>query len=75
MHDGSIRIVFEPMPPNFAEDDGTEADFAEFENVISKKIGVPVIRKDREVFVIRDAPPGTGERLRDWLATFHDHGK
>ena len=71
MQDGSLRIILEAMPPFFADDDTTEADFAEFGKVISKQIGLPVIRKDREVFVIRDALPGTAARLRDWLAACH----
>jgi hypothetical protein len=72
MHDGSIRIVFEAMPPNFAEDRGSESDFDEFEKVISEKMGLAVVREDREVFVIRNAPPGTAERIKAWLDSYHN---
>lgn len=71
MDDGSINIVFEAMPPFFAEDNGTEAEFEKFEDVISKQIGLPVDREDREVFVIRNAPAGAAEQIKEWLATFH----
>ncbi|HXT58244.1 MAG TPA: hypothetical protein VN699_06395 [Pirellulales bacterium] len=71
LEDGSIRIVFEAMPPFFAEDNGTEADFEKFEDVMSKRIGLPVTREDREVFVIHNAPAGTAEQLKEWLERFH----
>jgi hypothetical protein len=70
--DGTIRIVFEAMPPFFAEDGGTEADFAAFDAVISKAIGLPVLRDDREVFLVRNAPAGTAERIKQWLEAYHE---
>src|SRR5262249_12959345 len=69
--DGTICIVFEAMPPFFAEDRGIDAEFADFDAVISKAIGVPVIRDDREVFLIRNPPEGTAERIQEWLADYH----
>ena len=73
--DGSITIVFEAMPPFFAEENGTEADFEKFEETMSQQLGLPVEREDREVFIIRKAPAGTAERIRQWLSTFHERAE
>ena len=51
MSDGSLHVVFNFMPPSFAEDD--ESQFADFDKQMEKAIGVPVLWDDREVFVIR----------------------
>jgi hypothetical protein len=69
--DGSIWLHFQAMPPFFAEDDGTEADYEDFETTIQDSLGVTVIREDREVFVINDPNPDTAERAKTWLETFH----
>lgn len=51
MSDGSLHVVFNFMPPSFAEDD--ESKFVDFDKQLEKAIGVPVLWDDREVFVIR----------------------
>jgi hypothetical protein len=72
--DGSIWIHFEAMPPFFAEDNGTEAEFENFETKIQEALGVPVRRDDREVFVIADPKPDTGAKAKAWLEAYRDKG-
>ena len=69
--DGSLWIHFEAMPPFFAEDNGTESDFGTFELKVQDALGVPVVRDDREVFVIWNPTPDTAEKARSWLENFH----
>lgn len=69
--DGSLWIHFEAMPPFFAEDNGTESEFEAFERNVQDAIGVPVVREDREVFVIQNPMPGTVEKAKAWLEGFH----
>ena len=68
--DGSIWIHFEAMPPFFAEDEGTVADFENFEVKIQQALGVPVRRDDREVFVIAKPEPDTAEKAKAWLEAY-----
>jgi hypothetical protein len=68
--DGSIWIHFEAMPPFFAEDEGTEAEFETFEVKVQEALGVPVRRDDREVFVITDPKPDTVEKAKAWLEAY-----
>ncbi|NNE00285.1 MAG: hypothetical protein HKN47_23450 [Pirellulaceae bacterium] len=70
--DGTLSIVFEAMPPFFAEEDGTESDFESFDVVIQDVLGVSVSRQDREVFVIDNPDPDTAAKAKAWLETFHD---
>ena len=65
--DGSLWIHFEAMPPFFAEDEGTEAEFENFETTIQEALGVPVHRDDREVFIIKNPKPDTAEKAKAWL--------
>jgi hypothetical protein len=71
LSDGSISIHFEAMPPFFAEDEGTESNFENFDAKIQEALGVPVRRDDREVFVITDPKPDTAEKTKAWLEAFH----
>lgn len=68
--DGSILVHFEAMPPFFAEDEGTESDFENFEATLQEALGVPVRRDDREVFVIAKPNPDTAEKLKVWLEAY-----
>ena len=68
--DGSIWIHFEAMPPFFAEDEGTEADFENFETNAQEALGVPVRRGDREVFIIANPKRDTAQRAKAWLESF-----
>lgn len=69
--DGSLWIHFEAMPPFFAEDNGTESEFETFELKIQEALGVPVVREDREVFVIQNHAADTAEKAKSWLEGFH----
>ena len=72
--DGSIWIQFEAMPPFFAEDNGTEAEFDNFETKIQEALGVRVRRDDREVFVITDPKPDTAAKAKAWLEAYRNKG-
>ena len=72
--DGSLSIHFEAMPPFFAEDDGTEGDFEDFDRTMEDALGVSVDRDDREVFMIRSPAPDTIERAKAWLEGYRDKG-
>ncbi len=69
--DGSLWIHFEAMPPFFAEDNGTESEFQTFELKIQEALSVPVVREDREVFVIQNPAADTAEKAKSWLEGFH----
>lgn len=68
--DGSLWLHFEAMPPFFAEDDGTESDFEQFEAKVQDAIGVTVRRDDREVFVIDNPAPDTAAKVKAWLESY-----
>jgi hypothetical protein len=68
--DGSLWIHFQAMPPFFSEDNGTEAEFANFESKIRQALGVAVRRDDREVFVITNPNPDTAAKAKEWLEAF-----
>lgn len=65
--DGSLWIHFEAMPPFFAEDAGTEAEFEEFEAKLAEALGVLVRRDERELFVIPQPRPDTAAKAKAWL--------
>ncbi|MCA9092808.1 MAG: hypothetical protein KDA68_04945 [Planctomycetaceae bacterium] len=71
MGDKSIQIMFNFMPPMFAEEANREAEFEKFDEVISKVVGVPVIWEDRELFIIQTPPDGTVEKIKNWLSNYH----
>lgn len=70
LDDGTLRIHFEAMPPFFAEDDGTEVDFENFEITMQTALGVTVRREDREVFVIDHPEADTANKAQAWLESF-----
>jgi hypothetical protein len=69
--DGSIVILFNAMPPFFAEDGGTEDEFENFETTIGFVLGVEVLRDDREVFVIQTPRGDTIAKAKAWLENYH----
>ena len=70
--DGSLRIHFEAMPPFFAEDEGTESDFDNFEDKCQDVLGVSVTRDDREVFVIQNPESDTAEKAKSMAGSISD---
>ena len=65
MSDGTLFIVFNFMPPSFAEND--EKGFADFDKQLEKALGVPVHWEDREFFLIRNPANGTADKARVFL--------
>ena len=65
MSDGTLFIVFNFMPPSFAEVD--EKGFADFDKLLEKALGVPVHWEDREFFLIRNPANDTADKARVFL--------
>lgn len=71
MSDGSLRVVFEFMPPSYIEERGTElGPFKAFDRELERAAGVPVVREDREVFLIRESRAETLAKVRRFLETY-----
>lgn len=71
MSDGSLMVVFNFMPPSYAEEE--EAKYADFEKQLEQVIGVPVQREDREVFLIQKPQRGTTEKLKTFLEGYREN--
>ncbi len=73
MSDGSIKVVFNYMPPSWVpEDQYTATDlgpFRDFDMRMEKAIGVQVLWDDREFFVIRQPKADTIEKIKQFLAS------
>jgi hypothetical protein len=76
MGDGSLHVVFEFMPPSYADDeDGEDGEddlgsFADFDKQMERAVGVPVVWDDREVLVISRPKPDTVERIRGFIQNY-----
>ena len=70
LSDGTLAIRFEAMPPFFAEEEGTQGDFENFETLMTGEFGIEVIRDDREVFLVRHPRPDTAARIQAWLGAY-----
>ena len=68
MADGSLYVVFNFMPPSWAEDDPDPFD--DFDKQLSKAVGLPVEWEDREFFRIEWSAEDTVERVRRFLAGY-----
>ena len=68
MPDGSLYLVFNFMPPTWAE--AEPEPFDTFDKQLQAAIGVPVAWEDREFFLIRKPAPDTVERITKFLQTF-----
>ena len=68
MPDGSLYVVFNFMPPSWAEDDPDPFD--DFDQQLSNAIGQPVDREDREFFRIKSPANDTVERIRSFLVGY-----
>jgi hypothetical protein len=67
MSDGSLLVVFEFMPPSFADDD---EEFDDFDKQLENAVGAIVAWEDREVFRIRVPAKDTAEKVRAFLENF-----
>ena len=68
MSDGTLAVLFNFMPPSYAEDE--EAKYADFEKQIEQAVGVPVYREDRERFLLRNPQSDTAEKLKAFLESY-----
>jgi hypothetical protein len=70
--DGSLHVVFNFMPPSWAEDDPDL--FADFDRQLARAAGAPVQWEDREVFRIERPAGDTVERVRRFLESYRGAG-
>ena len=68
MTDGSLYVVFNFMPPSWAED--APERFDDFDKQLARAVGVPVEWEDRESFRIAGPAPDTVERVRSFLGSY-----
>lgn len=68
MADGSLYVVFEFMPPSWAEDDPDSFD--DFDQQLGNEVGLPVEWEDREFFRIERPAKDSVERIRRFLAAY-----
>jgi hypothetical protein len=68
MADGSLYVLFEFIPPSWAED--TAKNFDDFDKEIAKAIGKDVEWEDRELFRIDKPARDTIERLQTFLESY-----
>ena len=68
MADGSLYLVFNFMPPSWAEDDPDPFD--DFDKQLGKAVGLPVEWEDREFFRIERPAKDTVERIRRFIAAY-----
>jgi hypothetical protein len=68
MADGSLYIAFNFMPPSWAEDDPERFD--DFDQQLSRAVGLPIEWEDRELFRIERPTEETIERIRHFLAGY-----
>ncbi|MGH7137111.1 MAG: hypothetical protein ACREHD_15325, partial [Pirellulales bacterium] len=68
MSDGSLILIFNFMPPSYAEDE--EVEYADFDEQIERAVGVAVRRDDRELFVIQKPQKDTAEKLKSFLEAY-----
>jgi hypothetical protein len=68
MADGSLYVVFNFMPPSWAEDEPERFD--DFDQQIARAAGVSVEWEDREFFRVARPAPDTVERVREFLRSY-----
>jgi hypothetical protein len=77
MSDGSLYVIFNFMPPSFVpeRDPKAAAAYDDFEKELEQAVGLPVLREDREVFLIRNPKKDTVERLTHFLEGYRKKKK
>jgi hypothetical protein len=68
MDNGSLELVFNFMPPTWAEEN-PEA-FDDFDVQLSEALDLEVLWEDRELFLIEEPAEDTVERIRQFLADY-----
>jgi hypothetical protein len=70
MDNGSLELVFNFMPPTWAEEN-PEA-FDDFDVQLSEVLDLEVLWEDREFFVIEEPSDDTVERIKQFLEHYRD---
>jgi len=70
LRNGDMEVVFNFMPPSFAQGKG-EGRYENFDKDMSLAIGMPVSWEDREFFYIEKPHQDTLDRVRQFVATYH----
>jgi hypothetical protein len=68
MSDGTLVVVFNFMPPSYAE--GDEMKFRDFDKQLERALGVPVHWEDREIFMIRNPQKDSAEKAKVFLESY-----
>jgi hypothetical protein len=68
MDNGSLELVFNFMPPSWAEEN-PEA-FDDFDAQLSEALDLEVLWEDRELFLIEEPGEDTVERIRQFLVEY-----
>lgn len=68
MADGSLYVVFNFMPPSWAEEEPEKFD--DFDRQLAKAVGVSVAWEDREFFRIDQPRPDTVQRVREFVKSY-----
>jgi hypothetical protein len=68
MDNGSLELVFNFMPPSWAEENPEVFD--DFDVQLSEALDLEVLWEDRELFVIEEPAEDTVERIRQFLAEY-----
>ena len=68
IRDGTLYVVFNFMPPSWAEDDPDPFD--DFDRQLSRAVGIPVVWEDREFFRIDRPAADTIGRIRSFLEAY-----
>ena len=66
--DGTLSVVFNFMPPSWAENDPERFD--DFDRQLARAVGLPVVWEDREVFRIDRPAADTVDRVREFLRAY-----
>lgn len=72
MSDGSLQLLFEFMPPSYAEDENESAKFEDFDVQLERSIGLPVLWEDREFFRIESPGADTVEKIREFVERYRE---
>ena len=68
MANGCLYVVFNFMPPSWAEDHADSFD--DFDRLLAQATGVTVDWEDREVFRLAQPAVNTVERIQKFLAAY-----
>jgi hypothetical protein len=70
MDNGSLELVFNFMPPTWAEENPEVFD--DFDVQLSEALDLEVLWEDRELFLIEEPGEDTVERIKQFLEHYRD---